>query len=485
MSIDLEILKQSRKLKQEEIYLQDFDKKRAFLDIALVYPSPYKVAMSSLGFQTVYKIFNSIDGVTCERSFLPDNTEIYRKKKTKLFTIETERNVSDFNILAFSIAYETEVLGLIECLELSGIPILASERNEKYDPLIIAGGPLTFSNPLPLGAFTDVIFLGEAEELILTFINYYNELGDRKELLKKLSEIDGFYIPSIHHNHLPKIAKCKNESLPAYSNIITPNTELSNMFLIETERGCSRSCTFCVMRKTTNDGMRIVEPQKIFSKIPENIKKVGLVGAAVSDHPKIIEILEYLVNQNKQIGISSLRADRLNEKFVELLSLGGYRTLTIASDGASQKIREEMQKKIKEDDFLKCAEYAKQFKMKYLKLYMMIGLPNETDEDIEELIQLGLKLSKITKTAMAISPFVSKKNTPLDNQEFENIKSLDVKINKIKKSLARYIDIRSTSAKWAWIEYKLAQGNYESGFSALNAYKLGGNFSAWKESFSK
>jgi len=483
MSIDLEILKQVRSLKQEEISLQPFDKRNSFIDIALVYPSPYKVAMSSLGFQTVYKIFNSIENVSCERSFLPDNTELYHKKKTKLFTIETEKNVCDFDIVAFSIAYETEVLGLIETLELAGIPILSSERNEKYHPLIVAGGPLTFSNPLPLGIFTDIIILGEAEELIIKFIELYKEIGDRKELLKTLSEIDGFYIPSIHQNYLPKIAKCDNELLPAYSQIITPNTELSNMFLIEIERGCSRGCTFCVMRRTTNNGMRIVQPQKIFSKIPENIKKVGLVGAAVSDHPQIIEILEYLVGQNKQIGISSLRADRLNERLVELLSLGGYRTLTVASDGASEKIREQMQKKIKENHLLQCAEYAKQFKMKYLKVYMMIGLPDETDEDIEELIELGQKLSKITKTAMAISPFVSKKNTPLDNQQFENIKSLDVKINKIKKNLSKYIDIRSTSAKWAWIEYKLAQGNYESGFSALNAYRSGGNFSAWKNSF--
>lgn len=487
MSIAREILEPIRELKKAEtrVTLTSVEKSKYIdINLALIYPSPYKIAMSSLGYQTIYRLFNQMDGVNCERSFLPEKTDIYRNKKTKLFTFETESEVGRFDILAFSVAYETELAGLIECLELSNVPVLASERNQKYHPLIIAGGPLTFSNPLPAGPFVDVVLLGEAEELIEIFMEHYKEIGDRKELLEKLSTLPSFYVPSIHKNHLSYVAKAEHSRLPAYSEILTPNTELSNMFLIEPERGCSRGCTFCVMRRSTNNGMRILSTDQVLAKIPDFVQKVGLVGAAVSDHPKIVEILEELViNKNLKIGISSLRADRLTPRFVEMLAKGGNRTLTVASDGASEKVREFMQKKIKEKHLLRSAELAKEYKMKYLKLYQMIGVPNETDEDIDELIDFSIQVSKITKTAIGISPFVSKKNTPLDKTNFEGIKSIDNKLKKINKELGKYVDVRTTSAKWAWIEYQLAQGDYDSGFAVLQAYKNGGSFSAWKNAF--
>ncbi|MFN8577105.1 MAG: radical SAM protein [Candidatus Sericytochromatia bacterium] len=440
--------------------------------------------MSSLGYQTIYRLFNQMNDLNCERSFLPENTDIYRAKKTKLFSYESETELQNFDIIAFSIAYETELLGLIECLELSNIPVLSKDRNQKYHPLIISGGPLTFSNPLPVGPFVDLVILGEAEDLIFTFIEMYKEYPERDILLKKLSETHGFYVPSIHHNFLPPIAKADHDKLPATSAIITPHTELSNMFLIEPERGCSRGCTFCVMRRTTNNGMRIMNPDLVLSKVPDFVNKVGLVGAAVSDHPKIVNILEELViSRKKQIGISSLRADRLTPRFVEMLALGGYKTLTVASDGASERVRDFMEKRIKEKHLMRSAELAKEYKMKMIKLYQMIGVPDETDEDIDELIEFTLKISQITKTAMGISPFVAKKNTPLDKSPFEGIKSIDNKLKKITKALGKYVDIRTTSAKWTWVEYQLAQGNYESGLLSLEVYKNGGNFSAWKNVF--
>lgn len=484
MPIAKEILEQVRKKKSDEIFIEKNISKKSAHNLALVYPSPYNVAMSSLGYQTIYRLFNQMDDVNCERSFLPENTDLYRSKKTKLFSYESETEVQNFDIIAFSIAYETELLGLIECLELSNIPVLSTDRNQKFHPLVIGGGPLTFSNPLPAGPFVDLVILGEAEDLIHVFMDMYKEYPDRNELLKKLSEMHGFYVPSIHHNFLPSIAKADHARLPATSAIITPHTELSNMFLIEPERGCSRGCTFCVMRRSTNNGMRIITPEIVLSKVPDFVKKVGLVGAAVSDHPKIVNILEELViNQNKQIGISSLRADRLTPRFVEMLALGGYKTLTVASDGPSERIREFMEKRIKEKHLIHSAELAKEYKMKMIKLYQMIGIPGETDEDIDELIEFTLKISQITKTAMGISPFVAKKNTPLDKSPFEGIKSIDNKLKKINKALGRYVDVRTTSAKWTWIEYQLAQGDYESGFAALKAYKDGGNFAAWKNAF--
>lgn len=484
MPIAKEILEEVRKKKKDEIYIEEHNRKKSLINLALTYPSPYNIAMSSLGYQTIYRLFNQMNDLNCERSFLPENTDIYRAKKTKLFSYESETELQNFDIIAFSIAYETELLGLIECLELSNIPVLSKDRNQKYHPLIISGGPLTFSNPLPVGPFVDLVILGEAEDLIFTFIEMYKEYPERDILLKKLSETHGFYVPSIHHNFLPPIAKADHDKLPATSAIITPHTELSNMFLIEPERGCSRGCTFCVMRRTTNNGMRIMNPDLVLSKVPDFVNKVGLVGAAVSDHPKIVNILEELViSRKKQIGISSLRADRLTPRFVEMLALGGYKTLTVASDGASERVRDFMEKRIKEKHLMRAAELAKEYKMKMIKLYQMIGVPDETDEDIDELIEFTLKISQITKTAMGISPFVAKKNTPLDKSPFEGIKSIDNKLKKITKALGKYVDIRTTSAKWTWVEYQLAQGNYESGLLSLEVYKNGGNFSAWKNVF--
>lgn len=484
MAIAREILEKVRLTKRDETFIEPYASKKSAYNLALVYPSPYNIAMSSLGYQTIYRLFNQMEDVNCERTFLPEKPDLYRAKKTRLFTYETETEVSNFDILAFSISYETEVLGLIECLELSNIPVLSSERNQKYHPLIVAGGPLTFSNPLPTGPFVDVVILGEAEDLIFTFMDMYKEYGDREMLLKKLSEVHGFYIPSIHHNYLPAIGKADHARLPATSAIITPNTELSNMFLIEPERGCSRGCTFCVMRRSTNNGMRIMDPDTVLSKIPDFVTKVGLVGAAVSDHPKIVNILEeIIINRNKKIGISSLRADRLTPRFVEMLALGGYKTLTVASDGPSERIREFMQKRIKEKHLIMSAELVRESTMKGIKLYQMIGIPGETDEDIDEMIEFTLKLAKITNTSMGISPFVAKKNTPLDKSPFEGIKSIDNKLKKINKALGKHVDVRTSSAKWTWIEYQMSQGDYESGFAALQAYRDGGNFAAWKNAF--
>ncbi len=484
MTIAWEILEQIRKLKKEEKHLSEPFNKKDAVNIALVYPSPYHIGMSSLGFQTIYRLFNQMDAVNCERAFLPDNPELYRKKKTKLFTFESEREVQKFDIVAFSVAYETEILGMIENLELSAIPVFSSDRNSRYHPLVIAGGPLTFSNPLPVGPFVEVILLGEAEELISILVQHYKEANDRKELLKTLAGIPGFYVPSVHGNNLPLIAKADHSLLPAFSQIITPNTELSNMFLIEPERGCSRGCTFCVMRRSTNNGMRLITPDNVLSKVPDFAEKVGLVGAAVSDHPKIVNILEELIiNRGKKIGISSLRADRLTPRFVEMLALGGYKTLTVASDGPSERVRQFMEKRILEKHLIYTADLVKEFKMKGLKLYMMIGIPGETDEDIDEMIDFSVRLSKITNVSMGISPFVAKKNTPLDKTNFDGIKNIDYKLKKINKALGRYIDLRSTSAKWAWVEYQLAQGDYDSGFAAMKAYQLGGNFAAWKGAF--
>jgi radical SAM superfamily enzyme YgiQ (UPF0313 family) len=452
--------------------------------VALVYPSPYHVAMSSLGYQSMYGIFNRIDGWAAERAFLPDDVEAWKKARLPLVTYEGETPIGECNVIAFSVAYELEVTGLFDCLTMAGLPLFAAERGAQH-PLVVAGGPLTFSNPLPLGAFVDVVAVGEAEELAGALCAAVDAEPDRAKLLELLARTDGFWVPSIHGERLPPVAKADDALLPARSTVVTPNTELRSMFLIEPERGCSRGCTYCVMRRSTNGGMRKVAPDVVLDAIPEHARRVGLVGAAVTDHPKIAEIVRRLVDGGRQIGISSLRADRLTDEFVGLLARGGYRTLTTASDGASERLRELIERKTKEKHLVRAAELARAHGMRGLKLYEMVGIPGETDDDIDELVRFSRELSKVIPLALGVAPFVAKRNTPLDGTDFAGIREVEGKLERLRKGLKGAVEVRPTSARWAWVEYVLAQGGIEAGRRALAAHQAGGGFAAWKRAFAE
>ncbi len=450
--------------------------------VALVYPSPYHVGMSSLGFQAIYRIINETSGWACERAFLPDDLDAWRKTRMPLVTYEGEADIGSFPVVAFSVAYELEVTGLIDCLELAGIPALAEARGPEH-PLIVAGGPLTFSNPLPIGPFVDVVLLGEAEELVPTLLQAVAGSTSRASLLTTLAQTPGFWVPSIHQEQLGPIGSADDTLLPARSQVLTPHTELRSMFLIEPERGCSRGCTYCVMRRSTNGGMRLVSPDVVLGHIPAEARRVGLVGAAVTDHPKIREIVRRIVDGGREVGISSLRADRLDDELVGLLARGGYRTLTTASDGASERMREQIQRKTKEKHLQRAAELARAHGMRTLKLYEMVGIPGETDDDIDELVRFARELSKVLPLALGVAPFVAKRNTPLDGTPFAGIREVEDKLERLRKGLRGVAEVRPTSARWAWVEYVLAQGGLEAGRRALTAHRAGGSFAAWKKAF--
>jgi len=480
------------------------------LRLPLVYPSPYHVGMSSLGYQVVYGLLNgrheplwdeawrsvglmAPPGLGAERAFLPDDVAAFRRARLPLVTYETQTPVGDAPALLFSVAYELELTGLYSCLELAGVPVLAAERGPRH-PLVICGGPLTFSNPLPLGPFADVVVMGESEEVLPRLVAQLVDAGlgpgfaptavEKAALLRALAGQPGLWIPSVHGEALPKVAACDQALLPATSVILSPNTELRSMFLVEPERGCSRGCTYCVMRRSTNGGMRLVPPERVMALLPEAITRVGLVGAAVTDHPKLAAILHHItVERGLEVGISSLRADRLTDEIVGLLARGGYRTLTVASDGASERMRELIQRKTKERHLLRSAELAKAHGMQTLKVYMIVGLPDETDEDIDELIRFGRELGKIIRTAFGVAPFVAKRNTPLDGTPFAGIPEVEARLERLRRGLGKAAEVRPTSARWAWVEYVLAQGGMEAGLRALDAHRGGGGFAAWRRAF--
>jgi radical SAM superfamily enzyme YgiQ (UPF0313 family) len=457
--------------------------KQAALPVALVYPSPYAVGMSSLGFQTIYRQINQMPGHSAERAFLPDDRGDARRRREQLTTYESGRPVADFPVVAFSVAYELELAGLVDCLDLAGVPAFAAERAEaphRY-PLVVVGGPLTFSNPVPAGPYADLIVMGEAEELVPQLLEAVAGSSDRHALLGELSRRPGFYVPSLHGETPPAVAAAADHLLPAHSQIRTPHTELSNMFLVEPERGCHRGCTYCVMRRSTNGGMRLVEPETVLARVPDDASRVGLVGAAVTDHPRLPVILRALVDAGREVGISSLRADRLNDEVVGLLKRGGYRTLTTASDGASERLRIEIERRTHEKHLLRAAELCRRHELSQLKLYMMLGLPGETELDIEELARFSLELAKIApRLVLGIAPFVAKRNTPLDRQPFTAVRELESRLALLRARVAGRVELRPTPPKWAFIEYRLAQGGFAAGRAASQAARAGGRHADWR-----
>lgn len=450
--------------------------------VALLYPSPYHVGMSSLGYQTIYRSVNATPGRAAHRAFLPDDVEAAQAARTPVVTYESLRPMADYPVIAVSVAYETELAGLIQALELSGIPPLAEERDGRH-PFILAGGPLTFSNPLPLAPFVDAVLMGEADQSIHDVLDTLFDSESRANALAALGDHPHVFVPSADGDLMPPIDKAHDAELPAFSQIITPHTELRNMFLIEPERGCHRGCTYCVMRRSTNDGMRIVDKDKVLSLVPEHAERVGLVGAATTDHPQIADLVNALADTGREVGLSSLRADRLTDELVGALRRGGHRILTTASDGTSQRMRDFIQRRTSEAQLRNAALLARKHGMKRLKLYAMVGVPTETDDDIDELVELGKELSAIIPLSLGVAPFVAKRNTPLDGTPFAGMPLVEARLKRLRKGVRGKVDVRATSARWAWVEYVLAQGGRAEGKAVLDAVHAGGRFVDWKRAF--
>jgi radical SAM superfamily enzyme YgiQ (UPF0313 family) len=456
--------------------------KEAPYTIALAYPSPYGAAMSSLGYQRVYRAIMESPGLGCERVFLDDEAERDILAQTRPLSYEKRRPLDAFPTIAVSVAYELEIAGLVALLDAANIPVRRSERDSRH-PFVLGGGPITFSNPLPLGGICDAIVIGEAESLVIDVLRVLESTRDRAKQLDALAAIPHVYVPEIHGDVLPTVAKVDDAMIPAWAPIRTPHAVLSNMFLIETERGCSRTCTYCVMRRSTNGGMRLASMEKILSIIPSDAKRVGLVGAAVSDHPKIVPLVNQLADEGREVGLSSLRPDRLSDEFVGALKRAGYKTLTTAMDGPSERLRETLERKARVRHLIKCAEMAKKHRMDRLKLYLMVGLPTETAEDIDECALFTTELSKIIPVSLGIAPFCAKRNTPMDGAAFAGIDVVDDRLDRLRRGLKGRADVRSTSAKWAWVEYVLAQGSIAEGLAVIDAVRDGASFAAYRRAF--
>jgi radical SAM superfamily enzyme YgiQ (UPF0313 family) len=303
--------------------------------------------------------------------------------------------------------------------------------------------------------------------------------------LARLARQPHLFVPQIHGSRLPARAVCDDDLLPAHSAIRTPHAELAEMFLLECERGCSRNCTYCVMRRGAGRGMRLVPREVILERVPSDIRRVGLVGAAVSDHPEIAEIVRALAMRSCKVGLSSLRPDRLRPDLVAALKLTGCRTLTTGLDGASERLRAQISRGTQEQHFISAAEQAREHGMRRLKLYLMIGLPGETDADLDECVRLLTTLARTAPVALAIAPFCAKRNTPLDGTPYAGVRVVEARVARLRRGLRGRAEVRSTSARWAWVEHVLAQGGEAEGRAVAEAVHAGGHYAHHKAALAK
>ena len=452
--------------------------KDAPLRVALVYPSPYQVAVASLGYQTLYRLLNEIPGVCCERAVL----ESWRAEGP-LRTLETGRPLGDVPVLGLSVATEAEVASAARALSLGGVEPRESARRglwaQRRAPLVVAGGPLTAADGRPLAALADVVIHGEAEDGLSRLAELLARGEEPSEaLLVRFAELPGAEVPALGGNPgQPELAQADDRWLPARAAVTSPRSEFGDMYLIEAARGCPRRCAFCVMEP---QGFRQVEAERVLDGVPEEARRVGIVGAALGHHRQLRQIVAALVDRGCSVSLSSLRADRLDEALLELLVRGGLRTLTVAADGASERLRQEIRKKVRAEDLLRAAELAAAQGLRSIKLYAMVGLPGETDDDLGELLELSLAMAARLPVSLAVSPFVPKARTSLAAAEMAPMATLRRRLGWLRKQLRGRVELRSTSVRAAWIENAVARGGIEAGLAAIDVAREGESFAAWK-----
>ncbi len=450
------------------------------LRIALAFPNTYWVGMSNLGFQTVYRLFNAEDDIVCERFFLPPRQELAEltAARAPLLTLESQTPVGDFDVVAFSVSFEWDYVNVLTLLRLAGIPAYAAERTARH-PLIVVGGAVTFVNPEPLAPFADVIAAGEGEALVPLLRSAFSEASDRADLLRRLSRARGFYVPSFYEPQyaadntlagfrvrpdsasadegppLPvrKAALRTTEAVdPPVTSIFTPDTEFGSRFLVEIVRGCANLCRFCwagynylPVRAFPTD--RILE---LAATARAHSSRVGLVSIALCDHPDIERILTRLKEMGYAISPASLRLDDLTPTIVQLLRESGERTITVAPETGSDRLRRVINKTVTNDEILDRVELIFASGIENLKLYYMIGLPTETDDDLVAIRDLTLQMKErmlrharskgqIGRIVGSVNPLIPKPSTAYQWLPMSDPADVERKIKRL-RSLTAGID---------------------------------------------
>src|SRR5687768_2961675 len=486
------------------------------LRVALVFPNTYFVGMSNLGFQTVYKLFNAEADIVCERAFLPPKTELAAQllAGAPLLTLESQTAVGEFDVIAFSVSFEWDYTNVLTLLRLAGLPPRAEQRTHHH-PLVLVGGAVTFVNPEPLAPFADAIAAGEGEVLIPSLLRAFQASSDRDDLLRRLAGERGFYIPSfydVRYNDdgtiaafvpkegtgappvVKKAALKTTEAVdPPATTIFTPETEFGSRFLVEVVRGCANLCRFCwagynylPVRAFPKD--RILQ---LAEQARPHSNRVGLVSIALCDHPDIEAILTELVEMGYAISPASLRLDDLTPTILDLLRRSGERTITIAPETGSDRLRRVINKTVTNDEILNAAEMIFAAGFENLKLYFMIGLPTETDEDLTAIRDLTLQLRDVMlrharprghvgRIVGSVNPLVPKPGTAYQWLPMTDDRAIAAKIRRTQALMAGvdnvYFNIKSE--RHSFYQALLSLGDRRVAPAIEAAEKNGGNWRA-------
>lgn len=464
--------------------------------VAIVYPNTYFVGMSNLGLHIIYEEINLRNDSVCERIFLPEKKELeaYDKTKTPLMSVETQRPMHQFDVVAFDVTFEMDYFHIPLMLRHGRVPIMGKDRT-KFDPIVIAGGPCATFNPEPFADFIDAFIIGEGEGIVSRVLDIIRdgkmEGLDRHAILRQLADVSGVYVPSLYVpiysedgefkgydivEGVPKTIKRHFEMLTSGGETVvaTNYTEFGAMYIIEVARGCGRHCRFCMAGYCFR--VPRVRPLDILKEGVERAeklgKKVGLMGAAISDYPEVDELVNYIRSKDMRYSCASLRADSLTQAVVDGLADSGQKTITIAPETGSERLRRVINKGISEEHLQNAATLSAKSGIQHMRLYIMIGLPTETDEDIEAIVGLAERtqahMEKVGckgRLTLSINPFIPKPFTPFQWMAMDNQKTVEKKLQYIKKALQknRRIEVLVESPKEAYIQGVLARGDRRLG----------------------
>ena len=487
------------------------------ISVCLVYPNSYHVGMSNLGFQTLYRLLNNEDDVVCERTFLPDPEalEEYEAAQAPLFSLESQHPLADFDLLGFSISFENDFLNVLKILDLARIP-KESHLRPKGFPLVMAGGVSVFLNPEPLSDFFDLFVLGEAEEVIHEFLSAYRQAFaktarvEKETLLRNLSAVEGVYVPQFYRPTYREDGKMATmeadpgipsrvrrrwvkdlDRFPTRSTLFTPGTEFKDMAVIEVNRGCPRGCRFCaacfVYAPFRNRSLSLLELSAKESLAEE--PRIGLAGTAISDYPHLLSLCRDILSGQGGISLASLRVDAVNQPLIECLREGKDRTIAIAPEAGSERLRQVVKKGYPDEEILRAVDTLAANGLVQIKCYFLIGLPSETEEDVKAILSLARQIRhrilsnekgqrERWRLVLSVNPFIPKPATPFQWLPMEEVGSLKRKLRAIERGVRgeKGMEMIHDLPKWDYVQALLSRGDRRVAKILLLAHSCQGNW---------